>query len=149
MTTQDYVDGKIQTLKSEFPEILYDITHECWSPHPSFLDEYCRALFRDIVEKYRDLEVTNEYFLTAQVFIALNHKSKRCLGFTDGAGFTDREIFSTHDLDWELSRLLKEYPHIKDPIDFTLFICGYKSGCNDLIPCLIGSRPDIVSIKSK
>jgi len=107
-------------------KILFDIEKENWNPDYSILELFCKGLYLNLVDFYKRVEKTQEYFFTGEIFVARSSLNNTSLGFCICEGFTRSEICSTHTIGFELKRLLNSYKAKPESFNLSYLLVGYK-----------------------
>lgn len=125
MGDREQIEYYLERFRAESDGILFDIEKKGWVPGYEELDKFCRELYKDIVDKYMELERTQEYVMTGEVLYAID-TSGETLAFSIGGGLTACEITATNAIGWELDRLLRKQKTDPQTFDFRLLVAGYK-----------------------
>lgn len=123
--TRDEAEEIINTLKQECSGILFDVKQENWNPSPDFLDIYLRLLFRDMVYTYKQLEKTQEYQITSEVFLSRGNNGK-IFSSSYGGGQTYNAPINFHTTEWDFVFTIREYKENPEPFYFRFFSGGYS-----------------------
>lgn len=126
MEKSDFVNQHILEFKRAADTIIYDIEKINWNPNHSVLDIFLKSLYLNIIDFYKEVEITQKYIYTNEVLFAYDSLNKNSLGYTIGGGFTTSELSSTHAIGFEIKRILDNYKILQKPFEFRLLIVGYK-----------------------
>ena len=123
-----YPDFGYHYLKESGLPIIFDVAIRDWMPSVPELHFFCYQLIWDIIDRYKQIEATQEHTFSQEILYAIDKEGKQ-LANVGGMGGTESEIASTHALEWELVELLREYK--KEPRTFNFgFIAVGKNPPN-------------------
>ena len=123
--TKDEAEEIINTLKQECSGVLFDVKQENWNPSPDFLDIYLRLLFRDVVYTYKELEKTQKYKITSEVFLSRGN-SGEIFSSSYGGGYTHNALINFHTTEWDFVFTIRKYKENPEPFYLRFFSGGYS-----------------------
>ena len=126
METLEFVKRTELEYRRNADSILFDIEKVNWKPDYSILELFCKGIYLNLVDFYKRVEKTEEYFLTGEIFFARSCLNNDTLGFCVGEGFTRSEICSTHTIGWEFGRLLDAYKVKPESFNLNYLLVAYK-----------------------
>lgn len=124
MNHELFVARREKSYRKLSDRVLFDIRKFNWNPSYETLEKFCEDTYYSIVEKYEELEETQEFIFTGEILYAIDRSKCTDLVFVVGEGATTSESAATHSLGWGLKELLEKQKINPKPFDFKLLIVG-------------------------